>query len=79
MHKQLKAEKRKLRRQQRMEHAIDRTNLYQKIMENPNTQLFYKLINRNRQSCTNATNCIRVNDKHMYFTPAGVKYFAFFQ
>ena len=49
-----------------MEHAIDRTNLYQKIMENPNTQLFYKLINRNRQSCTSATNCIRVNGKYMF-------------
>ena len=49
-------------------HAIDRTNLYQKIMENPNTQLFYKLINRNRQSCTSATNCIRVNDKYMFST-----------
>jgi hypothetical protein len=49
-----------------MEHAIDRTNFYQKIMENPNTQLIYKLINRNRQSCTSATNCIRVHDKHMF-------------
>jgi hypothetical protein len=66
LHKQLKAEKRNLRRQQRMEHAIDRTNLYKKIMENPNTQHFYKLINRNRQSCTSATNCIRVNDKYMF-------------
>jgi len=56
LHKQLKAEKRNLRRQQRIEHAIDRTNLYQKIKENPNTQHFYKLINRNRQSCASATN-----------------------
>ena len=66
LHKQLKAEKRNLRRQQLMEHDIDRTNLYQRIMENPNTQPFCKLIDRNRQSCTSATNCIRVNDKYMF-------------
>jgi hypothetical protein len=49
-----------------MDHAIDRTYFSQKIMENPNTQLIYKLINRNRQSCTSATHCIRVHDKHMF-------------
>ncbi|CAC5414940.1 unnamed protein product [Mytilus coruscus] len=46
--KKLKAEKKNLRSQQRKEHAEDRLNIYQQIMNNPSTELFYKLINRNR-------------------------------
>ncbi|CAG2209141.1 unnamed protein product [Mytilus edulis] len=54
--KQLKAEKKNLRSQQRKEHAEDRLNLYQQIMDNPSTDLFYKLINRNRSKPrTNST------------------------
>ena len=63
---QLRSEKQKLRKQQRIEQAIDRTNLYTKIMENPSTQLFYRLINRNRLSNSRSTNCIKIDGKYIF-------------
>jgi hypothetical protein len=43
-----------------MEKAIDRKHLYQQIMENPSTDLFYRLINRNRKK-TKCNNCLYEN------------------
>ncbi|VDI38437.1 Hypothetical predicted protein [Mytilus galloprovincialis] len=57
----LKLEKRKLRSKVRMEQAVSRQSLYQHIMDNPNTQLFYRLINRNRSSQQTSTNCLKIN------------------
>ena len=57
----LKLEKRKLRSKVRMEQAVSRQSLYQQIMDNPNTQLFYRLINRNRSSQQTSTNCLKIN------------------
>lgn len=59
-HLDLVKEKRKLRSTQRMEKAIDRKHLYQQIMENPSTDLFYRLINRNRKK-TKCNNCLYEN------------------
>ncbi|CAG2256515.1 unnamed protein product [Mytilus edulis] len=54
--KQLKAEKEKSPQSAKKEHAEDRLNLYQQIIDNPSTDLFYKLINRNRSKPrTNST------------------------
>ena len=40
-HKQLKSEKKLLRKQQRYEHAMDRKQLYEKLMTNPSSKLFF--------------------------------------
>ena len=48
-HCQLKTEKKLLRKQQRYEHAIDRKRLYEQLMSNPSTKLFYQLIKRNSE------------------------------
>ena len=66
LHKQLKAEKRNLRRQQRMEHRQNQP-IPEDHGKSQHSTFFYKLINRNRQSCASATNYIRVNDKYMFF------------
>ena len=47
-HKQLKSEKKILRKQQRYEHAMDRKQLYEKLMTNPTSKQFYQLIKRNK-------------------------------
>ncbi|CAG2196905.1 unnamed protein product [Mytilus edulis] len=64
----LKLEKRKLRSKVRMEQAVSRQSLYQQIMDNPNTQLFYRLINRNRSSQQTSTNCLKIN-RELNFIP----------
>lgn len=53
--------KKLLRSTQRIEKAMDRKNLYQKIMENPSTELFYRLINRNRRTRNNTSNCLEID------------------
>ena len=59
-------EKQKLKSTQRMEKAIDRTHLYKKIMENPSTDLFYRLINRNRKKTKCNTACMKIDGKLDY-------------
>lgn len=57
---------RELRRHIRQEHYMDRQNLYSELMANPSTKMFYRLINRNRQSGTKPTACIRMNGEDFY-------------
>ena len=64
-HCQLKTEKKLLRKQQRYEHAIDRKRLYEQLMSNPSTKLFYQLIKRNR-STVGTTQCIKVGDRECF-------------
>ena len=58
-----KTKKKKLRSKLRTEKALDRQKLYQEIMDNPNTQHFYRLINRNRNGRNAVANCININGK----------------
>ena len=62
----LKIGKKKLRCKMRMEQAMDRQNIYQQIMDNPNTQLFYRLINRNRNGHQSSTNCLVINGDNIF-------------
>ena len=62
-HCQLKTEKKLLRK--RYEHAIDRKRLYEQLMSNPSTKLFYQLIKRKR-STVGRTQCIKVGDRECF-------------
>ena len=62
-------EKRKLRSQQRIEHAQARSKLYSQIMEKPDSQMFFRLIKRNTNFSAGQTNCIRVKNRFI-FSPA---------
>lgn len=57
---------RQLRRQIRQENFNDRQSFYAEIMENPSTQLFYRLINRNRNGSAKTTACIRKDGEEYY-------------
>ena len=57
---------RNLRRQFRQEHSQDRQNLYKAIMENPSTELFHRLIRRNRGSSNVHTSCITTDNTDIY-------------
>ena len=59
-----------------MEQAMDRQNLYQQIMDNPNTQLFYRLINRNRNGHKSSTNCLKNNGDNIFCLDEQRKCFA---
>ena len=59
---------RELRKQMRKKKFMDRQNLYYKLMENPSTELFYRLIRRNRGYCNTVTTCIKT-DEQEYFIP----------
>ncbi|VDI21746.1 Hypothetical predicted protein [Mytilus galloprovincialis] len=63
---ELRNEKKKLRSKQRAEHAIDRQTFYQQIMDNPNTQLFYRLINRGRSNSRTTTNCLKIDGEYIF-------------
>ena len=62
----LKKEKKKLRSKLRIEQALDRQKLYQQIMDNPNTQLFYRLIKRNRNNSHVTTNCLKIGEEYVF-------------
>lgn len=49
-----------------MEHARGRSNIYTQLMENPSTQLFHRLIKRNRNNVHNFTNCINKNCSYLF-------------
>jgi hypothetical protein len=68
--------KKKLRSKMRMEQAMDRQNLYQQIMDNPNTQLFYRLINRTRNGHQSSTNCLKINGDNIFCLDEQRKCFA---
>ena len=72
----LKIGKKKLRSKMRMEQAMDRQNLYQQIMDHPNTQLFYRLINRNRNGHQSSTNCLKINVDNIFCLDEQRKCFA---
>ena len=55
-----------LRKQLRKEHFNDRQNLYHQIMDNPSTDLFYKLIKRNRGGTKKETARICLNGQDYY-------------
>ena len=74
-HSQLKSEKKLLRKQQRYEHAMDRKQLYEKLMTNPSSKLFYQLIKRNRTT-TSSTQCLKVGDRECYSPEEQCKAFA---
>ena len=57
-----------LRKQLRKEHFNDRQNLCHQIMENPSTDLFYKLTKRNRGGAKQETACICLNGQDYYDT-----------
>ncbi|CAG2246448.1 unnamed protein product [Mytilus edulis] len=59
----LKIEKKKLRSQQRQEHATDRRKLYEQIMDNPSSELFFKLINRNKSKSKTETSGLEIDGK----------------
>jgi hypothetical protein len=60
----------------RMEQAMDRQNLYQQIMDNANTQLFKRLINRNRNGHQSSTNCLKSNGDNIFCLDEQRKCFA---
>ena len=66
LQKQLKINKKQLRKQQRLEKAQERSKLYNEIMENPNTQHFYRLIKRNRGSHSQNANCLKIDGKYVF-------------
>ncbi|CAC5388916.1 unnamed protein product [Mytilus coruscus] len=72
----LRNEKRKLRSKIRMEQAVSRQNLYQQIMDNPNSQLFYRLINRNRSNQQTSTNCLKIDEAYNFVPKKQRKSFA---
>ena len=74
-HKQLKSEKKILRKQQRYEHAMDRKQLYEKLMTNPSSKQFYQLIKRNKNT-SSSTQCIKVGDRECYSPDEQCKVFA---
>ena len=74
-HKQLKSEKKILRKQQRYEHAMDRKQLYEKLMTNPSSKQFYQLIKRNKNTAS-STQCIKVGDRECYSPDEQCKAFA---
>ncbi|VDH93729.1 Hypothetical predicted protein [Mytilus galloprovincialis] len=59
----LKSEKKKLRSQQRQEQATDRRKLYEQIMDNPSSELFFKLINRNKSKSKTETSGLEIDGK----------------
>ncbi|CAC5361724.1 unnamed protein product [Mytilus coruscus] len=72
----LKNEKKKLRSKLRAEQALDRQKLYQQIIDNPNTQLFYRLINRGRNNNRTTTNCFKIIGEYMFLPEEQRKGFA---
>ncbi|CAC5422923.1 unnamed protein product [Mytilus coruscus] len=72
----LRNEKRKLRSKIRMEQAVSRQNLYQQIMDNPNSQLFYRLINRNRSNQRTSTKCLKIDEAYNFVPEEQRKSFA---
>ena len=62
-HIQLKSEKKLLRKQQRYEPAMDRKQLYEKLMTNPSSKLFYQ-------------QCLKVGDRECYSPEEQCKAFA---
>ena len=50
--------------------------LYDQIMEQPNSQHFYRLIKRNRGSTINGTNCIKQDGKYLFLPKDQRKCFA---
>ncbi|CAG2256994.1 unnamed protein product [Mytilus edulis] len=58
----LKSEKKKLRSQQRQEQATDRRKLYEQIMDNPSSELFFKLINRNKSKSKTETSGLEIDE-----------------
>ncbi|CAC5361769.1 unnamed protein product [Mytilus coruscus] len=73
---ELKNEKKKLRSKLRAEQALDRRKLYQQIIDNPNTQLFYRLMNRGRNNNRTTTNCLKINGEYMILPEEQRKGFA---
>ncbi|CAG2239402.1 unnamed protein product [Mytilus edulis] len=69
----LKSEKKKLRSQQRQEQATDRRKLYEQIMDNPSSELFFKLINRNKSKSKTETSGLEIDalreTRMKYFLP----------
>ncbi len=63
LYKEMKSAKKKCRQQLRHEHAETRQQFYEDIMENASTDMFYKLIRRNRQSAKSESCSFRVNDQ----------------
>lgn len=61
-----KLAKRVLRSQQRMENAISRKAFYNAVMENPSTDMFYRLIRRSRSSKEAESTCILMNGVKFY-------------
>ncbi|CAC5376761.1 unnamed protein product [Mytilus coruscus] len=72
----LRNKKRKLRSKIRMEQAVSRQNLYQQIMDNPNSQLLYRLINRNRSNQQTSTNCLKIDEAYNFVPEEQRKSFA---
>ncbi|MCW4346819.1 MAG: reverse transcriptase family protein [Candidatus Thiodiazotropha endolucinida] len=58
-----KLAKKYLRQQQRTEETISRKNFYQNLMENPSTDMFYRLIRKSKSRKESATTCIVVNNQ----------------
>ncbi|CAC5409098.1 B4GALT6 [Mytilus coruscus] len=59
---ELKNERSKLREEQ----ALDGQKLYQQITDNPNTHLFYRLINRDGSNHRTTTYCLKINGEYIY-------------
>ncbi|CAC5377726.1 unnamed protein product [Mytilus coruscus] len=59
---------RNLRKQLRKKQYLDRTQFYNKLMDNPSNDMFHKLIRRNRGSKNKDAICIMENDEHHYST-----------
>ncbi|CAG2247157.1 unnamed protein product [Mytilus edulis] len=62
---ELRNEKKKLRSKQRAEYAIDRQTFYKQMIDNPNTQFFYRLINRGRSNNRTTTNCLKIDGEYI--------------
>ena len=63
---ELKEQKKLLRKKQRYEQAIARNRLYNQLMSNPDTQLFYRLIRKNSGNGKMHSNCLKVNGSYLF-------------
>ncbi|CAC5382321.1 unnamed protein product [Mytilus coruscus] len=69
-------EKKKLRSQQRQEYVSDRRKPNEQIMDNPSTELFYKLINRNKTKSRTETSVMEIDGEFDFSTQNQSRTFA---
>ncbi len=65
-YEQMRQSKKDLRSRIRQERCMAKKDLYQELMRNPNSKLFYRLIHRNRNGCKTNAACISYNGSDIF-------------